>query len=121
LDYFNNNKKNPNFQLFLSSKPVESLPLSLLHSSLKMTLEPFRGMKLNMLNLIKNMIPNYEPLSETESYETFLKYKKLVFSLSWFHSLLNERKRFKNLGWNISYEFSESDFIFAEKILKNNV
>jgi len=41
----------------------------------------------------------------------------MVFGLCWYHSLLNERKRFKNLGWNISYEFTDSDFLFCEKIL----
>lgn len=50
--------------------------------------------------------------------ETFQRYKKLVFSLGWFHSLLNERKRFKFLGWNVPYEFTEADFSFSEKLLK---
>ena len=42
----------------------------------------------------------------------------MVFALAWFHSIVNERKRFKTLGWNIEYEFTDSDFLFSEKILR---
>jgi len=38
------------------------------------------------------------------------KYKKLLFSLCFFHSILIERKKFQNLGWNVVYSFNDSDF-----------
>jgi len=38
------------------------------------------------------------------------KYKKLIFSLCFFHSILIERKKFQNLGWNVIYSFNDSDF-----------
>lgn len=37
-------------------------------------------------------------------------YKKLLFSLCFFHSILLERKKFLQLGWNTVYGFSDSDF-----------
>lgn len=37
-------------------------------------------------------------------------YKKLLFSLCFFHSILLERKKFLQLGWNIIYGFNDSDF-----------
>lgn len=37
-------------------------------------------------------------------------YRKLLFSLCFFHSVLLERKKFLQLGWNIVYGFNDSDF-----------
>jgi len=37
--------------------------------------------------------------------------------LSWFHSIIIERKKFKNLGWNVKYDFNDSDFSTADNIL----
>jgi dynein heavy chain len=42
---------------------------------------------------------------------------KLVYSLCWFHSLIIERKRFKSMGWNVIYDFNDSDWETADNIL----
>jgi len=39
-----------------------------------------------------------------------LPYRRLLFSLCFFHSLLLERSKFLQLGWNIVYGFNDSDF-----------
>ena len=59
-----------------------------------------------------NMNPEaYDRVKETH------KYRRLFFSLCWFHSVLLERRKFKTLGWNTPYDFNDSDFDICENIL----
>ncbi|GMI17677.1 hypothetical protein TrLO_g10552 [Triparma laevis f. longispina] len=37
-------------------------------------------------------------------------WKKLLYSLSMFHAVVSERKKFGSIGWNANYSFSDSDF-----------
>jgi len=34
----------------------------------------------------------------------------MVYVLSFFHSIIQERKKFGKIGWNVSYDFNDSDY-----------
>jgi len=102
----------PNFRLWLSSDPDPRFPISLLQGSVKMTTEPPKGLKANLLRLYSNM--SDDDFSRSKKPE---KYKKLLFSLSFFHAVLIERKKFLSLGWCIPYDFNDSDYSVCENIL----
>uniref|UniRef100_A0A8P0SL08 Dynein axonemal heavy chain 2 n=1 Tax=Canis lupus familiaris TaxID=9615 RepID=A0A8P0SL08_CANLF len=102
----------PSFRLWLSSSPHPDFPISILQASIKMTTEPPKGLKANMTRLYQLMTePQFSHCSKPA------KYKKLLFALCFFHSVLLERKKFLQLGWNIIYGFNDSDFEVSENLL----
>lgn len=43
----------------------------------------------------------------------------MLFGLSFFHSIVQERKKFGSMGWNKRYEFNDSDLDTSIKMLRN--
>ncbi|GLD91835.1 hypothetical protein PINS_up000368 [Pythium insidiosum] len=103
---------NPGFRLWLTSDPNPKFPIAILQRGIKMTTEPPRGLKANLLRLYNTITPD-----KFARCRQVKKYKRLLFCLCWFHSLLLERRKFNNLGWNIPYDFNESDFAISEDVL----
>ncbi|CAN9505279.1 unnamed protein product [Ophioblennius macclurei] len=102
----------PNFRLWLSSSPHPDFPITILQSSIKMTTEPPKGVKANMRRLYR--LVTEKQFSRCSKPAV---YRKLLFSLCFFHSILLERKKFLQLGWNIVYGFNDSDFEVSESLL----
>lgn len=98
------NETNPNFRLFLSSMPCDYFPVSVLQNGVKLTNEPPKGLKANMTR-------TYNEFSQTKLDECSKPeiWRKLLFSFSLFHAIIQERRKFGPLGWNIRYEFNDSD------------
>jgi dynein heavy chain len=92
------------FRLFLSSAPCNFFPVSVLQNSVKVTNEPPKGLKANLRRAFAGI-----PRDFFEEHRLGQGWRKLIFGLCFFHAIIQERKKFGPLGWNISYEFNASD------------
>ncbi|TPX36228.1 hypothetical protein SmJEL517_g01545 [Synchytrium microbalum] len=106
---------NGNFRLFLSSMPSRVFPATILQESVKLTNEPPKGLRSNIARSFAD-IPR-DVFDERPPQGTI--FKKLLFGLCFFSAVIHERKRFGPLGWNINYDWSESDLTVSMTILKN--
>ena len=103
----------PDFRLWLTSMPSTTFPVSVLQNGIKITNEPPKGVRTNMLRSLSDMgDAAWEDTSKPKYW------KKLMFSLVFFHAVIQERRKYGPLGWNIRYEFNNSDLECARLNLK---
>lgn len=74
-----------------------------------MAVEPPMGLKGKLLQTFDNNGTGLITEKTFEKENHGQPWKKLLFSLCLFHSVLNERRKYGALGWNIPYEFTSSD------------
>ncbi|KAG5499789.1 hypothetical protein GH5_03924 [Leishmania sp. Ghana 2012 LV757] len=92
------------FRLWLTSMPSDSFPVAVLQTAVKMTNEPPMGLRANVTRSYYGFTSE-----DLEQEEKPAEFKKMVFALCLFHGVIQERRRFGSLGFNIAYEFNDSD------------
>lgn len=113
IDGITMDKVHRDFRLWLTSMPSVKFPVTILQNGVKTTMEPPNGIKANLLRNYSSF--NEEFLSQcTKPNE----WKKLLFSLCFFHAVIQERRKFGALGWNIPYEFTDGDLQICIRQLK---
>ncbi|XP_027024931.2 dynein axonemal heavy chain 10 isoform X2 [Tachysurus fulvidraco] len=104
-------KPHPDFRLWLTTDPIKDFPIGILQKSLKVVTEPPNGLKLNMRATYFKI-----PL-ETLMSCPHPAFRSLVYVLAFFHAVVQERRKYGKIGWNVPYDFNESDFQVCLEIL----
>ncbi|XP_073667291.1 dynein axonemal heavy chain 1 [Tursiops truncatus] len=113
IEHINPDKVHRDFRLWLTSLPSNKFPVSILQNGSKVTIEPPRGVKANLLK-------SYSSLSDDflNSCHKVMEFKSLLLSLCLFHGNALERRKFGPLGFNIPYEFTDGDLRICISQLK---
>lgn len=98
------------FRLWLTSEPHTKFPSILLQSSLKITYETPPGVRNNLMRTFQYVAPSQDQKLE-------LAKTQLLFILSWFHALIQERRTYIPQGWTKYYEFSYGDLKAGEAVI----
>jgi len=104
VEQLNPDSMSNNFRLWLTSMPAKSFPVQVLQNGIKMTNEPPSGLRANLLR-------SYSAITD-ETYKESNKpgiFKNLLFGFCFFHAVVQDRRKFGPIGWNIAYGFTPED------------
>ena len=97
------------FRLWMTSEPrdeVFTFGSKIIEMSEKVVFENPPGIR-ESLKLSYSLLENR---SNTKSLQCQSKYSRLVFILSWFHAVVQERSFYNPQGWSTQYHFNNEDF-----------
>nr|XP_040226033.2 dynein axonemal heavy chain 10 isoform X2 [Anopheles coluzzii] len=104
-------KPHPDFRLWITTDATPTFPIGILQKSLKVVTEPPNGLKMNLRATF------FKLRQQTLDSCSHAAFKPLAYVLAFFHAVLQERRKYGKLGWNICYDFNESDFNVCLQIL----
>ncbi|XP_028393421.1 dynein heavy chain 6, axonemal-like isoform X2 [Dendronephthya gigantea] len=107
----------PSFRLWLSSAPHKDFPISILQAATKMTVESSPGIKANILQSFAT-VGGAVTAGIFEDNNPGPHWKKLLFGLCLLNAVVQERRKFGALGWNIPYDFPSADLEVSISMLR---
>ena len=90
--------------IWLTSVPAKSFPVQVLQNGVKMTSDPPSGLRANLIRSYSAL--SDELLKESKPPKIF---KTLLFGFCYFHSAVQDRRKFGPIGCNIACGFTPED------------
>jgi dynein heavy chain len=116
VEQFNPDQISNQFRLWCTSMPSNDFPVQVLQNGVKMTNEPPKGLRANLLRSYAGIS---DKLFEQSNKPTV--FKRLLFGFCFFHAAVQDRRKFGPIGWNIQYRFTTEDLITNRRQLMDFV
>nr|XP_037867095.1 dynein heavy chain 8, axonemal isoform X2 [Bombyx mori] len=108
-------KVHETFRLWITTEPHDKFPITLLQMSIKYTCEPPSGIKAGLMRTYDSMSQDFLDYSDSPFY------LPLIYTISFLHTVVQERRKFGPLGWNIPYEFNSADWLASCMFVQNHL
>ncbi|XP_055711493.1 dynein axonemal heavy chain 8-like [Phlebotomus papatasi] len=104
-----------NTRIWITSAEDEKYPINLLQISIKYSNDPPSGLKAGLKMTYGNLTQDMLDFSNSKYYIP------LIYAISFMYTVVQERRKYGPIGWNIPYEFNSADWLSSCMFVQNHL